>query len=232
MVFAGRSVDPALPNFYRRADVDFGNLRQFVFSKCLPTRKRTKRKSTLLNTQRAAKFLGVGEETLRRYVRGGDLSPRLPKGKISGRGVPMRFSRFELDRFKRRRMDGRLIVSASEAARMIGTDLSWFYKRWVRTGRLAKIEFEDKFGRHFFRRTEVQKLVELKKSTVTGPEAANILKTPRTAVLKMTKRGELIPISGPGIDGFGCHLYLRADIEKYSNRLERESSEGGFHLVA
>jgi hypothetical protein len=110
-------------------------------------------------------------------------------------------------------MDVRDLVSSHEAAGLLGEDLSWFYKKWVRTDRLAEVEFEDKLGKHFFRRSEVEKMAELKKATVTGPETAKILGIHRTAILKMTWKGRLRAVSGPGIDGFGKHLYLRREVE-------------------
>jgi hypothetical protein len=47
---------------------------------------------------------------------------------------------------------------------------------------------------------------------MTGPEAAKILGVQRNIVTKWRKKDKLRAISGPEIDGFGCHLYLRKDI--------------------
>ena len=210
----GRREDPCLRYLYRRADMEPLNMREMVAAARQAARPKRKRRTRLLSTEQAAEILGIGESTFRRLVQCGDLHPRSPRGRKLGKGLPWRFSRFDVKRYKARRMDERDLVSSHEAAALLGENLSWFYKRWVRTGRLSRVAFEDKLGKHFFRRSEVEKMVELKKSTVTGPEAAKVLGMHRTAVLKLTKKGMLKPVSGPDEDGFGCNLYLLTDVEK------------------
>jgi len=206
---------------YRRSDLETLDVRAIVATTPTNRLRKRKRQTRLLNSEKAAGILAVSEESLRRLVRGSEITAWLPKGHKMGRGVPLRFSRFDVERYKRRRMDERDLVSAREAARLLNEDLSWFNKKWVRTGRLSRVEFEDKLGKHFFRRSDVKAMVELKKSTVSGSEAAKILGMHRTAVLKLTKKGMLKPVSGPDVEGFGCNLYLRADVEKL--REERKS---------
>jgi len=210
----GRREDPCLRYLYRSADLEPLNIREMVAAARQAGRPKRKRRTRLLSTAQAADVLGIAEGRFRRLVQRGDLNPWKRRGRDPGSGVPLRFSRFDVERYRRRRMDARGLVSSHEAAALLGEDLSWFYKRWVRTGRLARVEFEDKLGKHFFRRGEVEKMVELKKSTVTGPEAAKVLGMHRTAVLKLTHKGMLKPVSGPDEDGFGCNLYLLTDVEK------------------
>jgi hypothetical protein len=211
---AGRRDALGVGYLYKMADLQPLNIREMVAAARQARRLKRKRPTRLLSTEQAAEILEIAERELRRLVRRGDVRPWKARGRKPGRGVPWRFSRFDVKRYKARRMDERDLVSSHEAAALLGENLSWFYKRWVRTGRLSRVAFEDKLGKHFFRRSEVEKMVELKKSTVTGPEAAKVLGMHRTAVLKLTKKGMLKPVSGPDEDGFGCNLYLLTDVEK------------------
>jgi hypothetical protein len=161
-----------------------------------------------------AAILGVDKKKVWKLVNRGLLRPHYIKPHTSSRGVRYLFTRFDVERCKARLMDDKQLLSAPEAAKLLNENLSWFYKKWVKTGRLKTVGFEDKLGKHFFFRTDVEACAEVKKNTITGPEAAKKLGIYRTAVLKWTKSGKLRPVSGPAVDGFGCNLYLRIDIER------------------
>lgn len=204
----GREDSPRLPYIFKRSDlslVDIDALFQRKSSK-------RKRKSRLLNFNEAMNILRIGRKGLLRLVTNGSLSPyRITEG--SCRKEKLYFTLFDIERCQLR-LARKDIVSAREAAEILGEDLSWFYKKWVRTERLRKIEFDDKLGKHFFKISAVTAVAELKRSTVTGSEAAKILGIHRTAVLKIMKKGVLKPVSGPDVDGFGCNLYLRTEVER------------------
>jgi len=67
-------------------------------------------------------------------------------------------------------------------------------------------------------------LVALKRKTVTGPEAAKIIGVTRNTIFKWNKKGEIIPVSGPKVDGFGCHLYLRKDVVQIKKKFGKYSA--------
>jgi hypothetical protein len=53
---------------------------------------------------------------------------------------------------------------------------------------------------------------------MTGPEAAKMLGVHRNVVTKWRRKDKLRAVSGPKIDGFGCHLYSRRDIKRMKRK--------------
>ena len=177
-----------------------------------------------LGCYQAAKYLGISMQALQRAVKchkiGVQGSPNDSRTKYGH----LKFSKFELDRYKRRCIEESGILTAREAANALNEDLSWFYKKWVKSRRLSPVRFDDALGIYFFRKSDVLNLVALKRKTVTGPEAAKIIGVTRNTIFKWNKKGEIIPVSGPKVDGFGCHLYLRKDVVQIKKKFGKYSA--------
>jgi plasmid maintenance system antidote protein VapI/predicted DNA-binding transcriptional regulator AlpA len=219
---SGPSVDGGMRYFFKRVDVSSALLQKIRGERKVSKKSGRKSGSRLLSVKVVAAQLGIPDSQVRRLAVTRELPPKLPKGRSMGRGIHLRFTKFDVERYKKRSSEGNDLVVSQKAAEMLGEDLSWFYRRWVRSGRLPKAELHDELGAHFFRKSDVEKLVELKKATITGPEAGKILCMHRTAVLKLTKRKELNPVSGPDVDGFGRYLYLRHEVEAYAKGRNRQ----------
>lgn len=198
--------------------------RQFVFRRKDVThpdyRLQAKRPSRLLSSPEAAQFLGIPLAGIYRLVSGGKLSPHRPRGKEVGKGSHMQFTRFSLERCRKLHLERTDLMTAAAAAIALGIDLSHFYRQYIRDGTLKPVAVMDQLGKHFFNSVDIEKLVDLKKSTVSGAEAAMILGVHRTCIVKWTKNGKLKAISGPGIDGFGCYRYLKSDVENMLDQSE------------
>ncbi len=211
-----------LRHLYKRSDLLKLDLSEAVAAAKRARKPQKKRWiSTLIDAKSAAAILGIDLAEFNELVQCGDINPRLSKTSKNSKGAPLLFSRFFVERYKQWHMDTRNLVSVSQAAELLGEDRSIFEKRWVRTGRLTRVEVEDKLGKHFYRRSEVEEMVELKKSFVTVPEAAKILGINRGALYWLINTGKLNAVSGPDVEGFGCPRYLRDDVEKLA--LERKN---------
>ncbi|MFA6148002.1 MAG: hypothetical protein WC899_07330 [bacterium] len=213
-----------LPYLWRRSEIESLDLHRIVGEYKGKRKPKRKRPTRLLGSSQAMKELGINRRKFDNLVKSCDLSPYRSDMKESGRGSKLRFTWFEVRRCKSRLACPSGVVTARHAARMLGEDLAWFYKKWVHTGRLKTVEFNDKLGKHFFRKADVDAAVAQKKSAVTGPQAAKIIGVHRTAIMKWTKAGKLVPISGPHIDGFGCNLYLRSEVQKIVEERAKQSA--------
>jgi hypothetical protein len=203
--------------------------RQYIFHriafdgiKCWPKVHKRKYKPRRFNCTQAAEYLGISMASVRAAVSRGYLSVQGSPGEGSRKkNSHFMFSKFELDRYRNRRSLGkRDVLSARQAAAALGEDLSWFYKKWVLTGRLKRVDYEDPLGTNFFLTADIRKIINMKSRTVTGPEAAKIIGVTRNTVFKWYRKGEIMPVSGPCVDGFGCNLYLRSDIMSIKKELQ------------
>jgi len=173
----------------------------------------------LLSIAAAANELGISVGKLWLYVKAGKVTPC--RGPSMDGSKKYYFYRDTILRVKNLLDSG--LLSAKEAAKALGEDLSWFYKKWVNTGRIKTINAKDKLGKHFFRKEDIMKAVQMRKETVTGPEAAKLIGVRRGTILKWMYAGKLKPIAGPDIDGFGCYLYLLSDVKKIRKDRERQN---------
>jgi predicted DNA-binding transcriptional regulator AlpA len=130
------------------------------------------------------------------------------------------FRRCDIRRIKEKRANG--LLSATDAAKVLGQDLKMFKNKWLDTGILKPVRKNIGIEKMHFRKEDVRRAKLFQKSTVTGPTAAKMLGVHRTKVMKWTKSGELRAVSGPSVDGFGCYLYKRKDV----NKLLKERKEG------
>jgi hypothetical protein len=85
------------------------------------------------------------------------------------------------------------------------------------------IKFKHTRDHHFFLRPEIRVLAQFKRKTVSSKEAAAILGVNPVTVYKWTIGGKLRLASGPDVDGFRNHLYLRRDVESLRKKQERKT---------
>jgi len=191
---------------YSRLDVE-------KFKKRLESLRNSKGRNAqynLLTLVQVAKKLNISQSFAWELVDKGRLKPyRGPKE--DGYDIYL-FRSSYIERFSSRFEDD--ILSAREAADILNEDLSWFYEKWVETERLNTVKHDDKLGTHFFKKEEVKEMAQMKKNTITGPEAAERLGVSRTTILKWKDKGKIKPVSGPDIDGFGNYLYLEKEVEQ------------------
>ena len=182
--------------------------------------------------QKAAELLSIDEELMRELVENGIVKPHK---NFLFKKVPyneLRFSRITISKYRRRQIARYIgLVSAQVAADMLGKSESNLFGTYVNKGRLQPVHPNRKQRPCYFRRKDIDALVELREKTLITPESASILGVNLTCIHKLKTSGVLRPVSGPDVDGFRLNLYLRDDVEKL--RAEREIyktkrvSEGG-----
>jgi len=177
-----------------------------------------------LGCSQAAKYLGISMQELQKAVKSHKISVQGSPNVSRKKYGHLKFSKFELNRYKKRCIEESGIVTAREAANALKEDLSWFYKKWVKSRRLNPVRFDDALGTYFFRKSDILNLVFLKKKTVTGPVAAKIIGVTRNTIFKWNKKGKISPVSGPKVDGFGCHLYLKKDVVQIKKKFGKYSA--------
>lgn len=174
------------------------------------------KKGRLLTEAEVAELLGLNHEAVLALVRDGELRAY---GTISAdQQERLLFTRYEVDHYRHRGIDRAELVTDVEAAQMLAEDATWFYKRWVHTGRVSTVEIDGRRGTHYFLKKEVEALIEFKEKFMTMTEAAEVLGWNRATVHLWTKKGKLKPVSGPGIDNSGHYLYLKEDIINLGSR--------------
>jgi hypothetical protein len=182
--------------------------------------------------QKAAELLGIDEELMQELVENGIIKPHKNFLFKKAPYNELQFSGITISKYRRRRIARYMgLVSAQVAADMLGMSESNLFGTYVYKGRLKPVFPNRKQRPSYFRRKDVDALVELRKRTVSTLEAAVILGVNLTCIHKLKDSGMLRPVLGPDVNGFGLNLYLRDDVEKL--RTEREVykakriSEGG-----
>jgi hypothetical protein len=117
-----------------------------------------------------------------------------------------------------------VLVSFLVAAKMTHARPDNFYIKYVRTGRLKPVLNGKRRSECYFSLEDVEEIINLTEQTITASKVAAICKTNESCIHKLTVAGELKPISGPNVDGFGHNLYLRTDVERF--HAEREAFKG------
>lgn len=181
---------------------------------------------------KAAELLGIDEELMKELVENGIVKPHKNFLFKKAPYNELRFSGITISKYRRRRIARYIgLVSAQATADMLGMSESNLFGTYVYKGRLKPVFPNRKQRPSYFRRKDVDALVELRKRTVSTLEAAVILGVNLTCIHKLKDSGVLRPVLGPDVNGFGLNLYLRDDVEKL--RTEREAykakriSEGG-----
>lgn len=114
---------------------------------------------------------------------------------------------------------------------MIGSRPDHVYKKYIQTGRLKAVITGKQRSEYYFLIEDVEALIRLNEQTITAADAAAICNVNLTCIHKLTLAGELNPISGPNVDGFGHYLYLRVDVERLCAQREafkaKRNDQGG-----
>ena len=219
---SGRKIDKGKQYLYKRADLDGLDLGALILKGKLKRDPRGQMHTTI-GSKQACEVLGIDKAKLIELVRGNQLQPYLL---LSGKGEEQSylFLRVAVEKYRDERTDLTNLVSSLEAAEMLGESYGSFCGKWVTTERLKPVKFKHILGKHYFPRKEIEGLIKFKKETIRSREAAAILKVGKVTIFEWTMAGKLRPISGPHIDGFGCNLYLRKDIEKLCGKQEEREA--------
>lgn len=210
---SGPTIDKGKCYIFRKRDLEKVDLENLIHRGRLQQRSRSKAKSPLVNLNEASKFLGISRELIQEYVENGILKPYKPAHSSSD-NRELYFTRPTIKNFKAQNTDFRGLVPASVAASMLNKHVRNFYVKYVHTGRLKIVLDGRKPSKQFFRRKEVEAIVELEQETIGSPVVAKILKVSMSSIFRMTLSKELKPISGPLVDGYPLNLFLRSDVEE------------------
>ena len=220
---SGPTIDKGRWNIFRRRDLSKVNIEELIEKGRRHQRSRVL--SSVIDLNEASKILGISKILIREYTRNGILKPYKHQASPDYDNMEPCFSRRSIENFKAQSTDFRGLVSASVAASMLNRPIHNFYVKYVKTGRLLKVIDWRKRGKQFFRRQEVESLVELEKETIGSPEVAEILKVSMSSIYRMTVSKELQHISGPLVDGYPINLFLRSDVEELNKTREAFRAE-------
>lgn len=214
---------------YRRADFETLNIEALVSeAKAGKVVRSNLGEDRIISLEEASEHLDVGVTTLIKLVNRKIVKPY---SKILNPSTGRYYYLFRLSIIDEiRNIDSNCaeLVTTSEAAKMLGESDCWFLLKWVYTKRVRAIKFKHARDHHFFLRPEIRALAQFKQKTVSSKDAAKILNIGRITVYKWTVSGKLRLASGPSIDGFGNHLYLRRDVE----RLRKERDRKAQHMMS
>jgi hypothetical protein len=220
------SVSHLKPSHYvfNRSDVDRINLRKLIKTK----RKGISSNSQLLDTNAAAQFVHTQPSILSDLAANGVITTwssrtRQLLDKNCFRETQLSRLIGKVDKYVG-------LVSANIAAQMCGRSVSNFNGRLVKSNALAVVHV-DGDRRRFFRKSNVEKVVAEMKNLVGAADVRATLNLGETQLIRLTESGELKPVSGPNVDGFGHNLFSKHDVEIVRKQREsfkrRRASEGG-----
>jgi TniQ len=233
---SGPMVDGGLKIVFKKSDLDAIDLGKLVSSAKSESKRfavKPKRSTSPLNEAEAAEALGVDVSAIRQFAERGIVKPLRfisPTRTVDGGYY---FSKSIIERHKELSLDYRKLFMHIEVMKLFNIQRETLLKKYVRTGRLTIVaEFKNgKHGRLYFRMEDVKALSEIEKQTIITPEAAEILGVYVSVVNKLIDSGDLKPISGPNVDGFGKNLFLRSDVEELRRQREafkaKRIEEGG-----
>jgi hypothetical protein len=218
---SGPGVDRGYAYVFKKSDVKALDLAALISKGKGGQLERTTSKSpsSVLDETQVAELLKSDVETVRLLAERGTLKPyrRLSHYKVG----KYYFSHYTVEKYKKLSTDRGDLVAFVVAAKLFNLYLDNFYNKYVMTGRLKPVISNSRRSEHFFRMKDVESLLEIEKQTIITPEAAEILGVYVSVVNKLIASGDLKPISGPAVDGFGKNLFLRSNVEKL--REEREA---------
>lgn len=216
---------------FRRMDLERINLPELVCAAQVNSMMKQKQ-PPVYSFQKAAELLEIDERLMQELVENGIIRPHKNYLYKNAPYKELRFSGITISKYRKRRIAQYIgLVSTQVAADMLGMSESNLFGTYAHKGRLQPVHPNRKQRPCYFRRKDVDALVELREKTIITPEAAAMLRVNLTCIHKLKTSGVLRPVSGPGVDGFRLNLYLRGDVEKL--RAEREAyktkriSEGG-----
>lgn len=122
------------------------------------------------------------------------------------------------------------LVTANVAAQMCGRSISYFHARLLKAYAL-KVVHIDGDHRRFFQKTDVEEVAARMKELVGAADVRVTLKLGESQLIRLIESGELRPVSGPKIDGFGHNLFSKHDVEIIRKQREcfkrKRMREGG-----
>jgi predicted DNA-binding transcriptional regulator AlpA len=213
---SGPTIDGGKYYVFRKRDLKKINLEDLIDKerRC----QRSRELAPVINLNEASKMLGISRELIQEHVENGILKTYKHQPHSSSDKRNVCFSRRSIENFKAQVANFQGLVSANVAASMLNKLMPNFYIKYVKTGRLEKVIDGKKRSKQFFRRKEVEALIELEQETIGSSDVAEILKVSMSSIYRMTVSKELRPISGPHVDGYPINLFFRSDVEEL-NRL-------------
>lgn len=202
------SVSHLKPSHYvfHRSDVDGINLNKLIKTK----RKGISSHSQLLDITAAAQFVHTQPEILSDLANNGVITTwssrtRQLLDKNCFRETQLRRLKDKVDKYVG-------LVTTNIAAQMCQRSVSNFNARLVKPNALAVVHV-DGDRRRFFRKRDVDDLAAKMKGLVGAADVRATLKLGETQLIRLTESGELKPLSGPNVDGFGHNLFSKDDVE-------------------
>jgi predicted site-specific integrase-resolvase len=217
----GPNVDGGRSYVYKKADLASINLPELV-AKVKDGPKAGQRLCHLIGPLVASVMLSISEEELDNLVSGGKLralTPPSPGGKAGAKKV---FSRREVAEYKRRLLDGRDLVTVSEAAEILNRHPATLYERWVRPGRLKVIDLGRGCHRYYFLRKDVEALRPPARESLTRREVAAILNVNFDTLGRLHETGALNPVAVKKINDSLSTLYSRTEVEEFKRQRRQQ----------
>jgi hypothetical protein len=185
-----------------------------------------RRNLLLVDVKVVAKELGIHKSHAWSLINRDFIKPFI-RVRHHGNEKKLLFSSNEIQRAKKKLTKG--LLSATDAARVLGQDLKAFKHRWVDTGILKPWSRNIGIEKMHFRKEDVRHARLLRRDSVTGPMAAKMLGIHRNRVHCLRKRGLLVPCSGPDVDGFGVYIYRSKDVRRLCRQAITKPSDANKH---
>lgn len=211
---SGPTVDGGRGFIFRRKDLKKIDLEELIDKERRHQRSRTL--SPVITLNEASRILGIGIELIQEYVENGILKPYKQQAHLCSDEKNIYFSRRIIENFKLQGTDFWGLVSTSVAASMLNKPIRNFYVQYVHTGRLKKAIDGSKPSKQFFRRQDVEALIEVEEQVIGSRTAAKILNVSMSSIYRTTVSKELKLVSGPLANGYPINLFLRSDVEELS----------------
>jgi DNA-binding transcriptional MerR regulator len=183
-------------------------------------KKRLEARNSVLDAHQAAEILGVDVETVRQLTERGVLKTNKRLAPSLRKSGEYFFTRHVIERYKDGRPDRTDLVAFMVAAKIFDLCPDNFYTKYIKTKRLKPVAYIGRRSEYFFRMEDIETLLTIQEQTITSSEAARILGVSPHNMRHLVDAGDLKPISGPNIDGFGINLFLRMDVEELHAKRE------------
>ncbi len=220
----GRGIGQKIHYVYKRADLEKINIDAMISeAKVEKIVRGNLEGDRIITSEEASELLGVDVLSLIKLVKRKIIKPysQVPN---PNNGKPYYLFRFSvIEEIRSAVGDCTQLITTSEAAKMLGECDSWFLMKWVYKKRVRAIRFKHTHDHYFFLRPEIKELAQFKHKTISSKEAAKILGVNPVTVYMWTISGKLKLASGPSVDGFGSHLYLRSDVERLRKERVRKT---------
>lgn len=165
----------------------------------------------LFSTAETAEILKINAEAVIELVSNGTLKPYVRSRNL--RSNELFFTETGIENYRKLQLPEFNAVSRKSAAQLLNIGITAFKDRYVKTKKVLPIKLENKTRRIYYSRADIEKLREMELNGIRSSEAAEILGVNISCVNKLTIAEELLPISGPKVDGFQYNVYLRTDVE-------------------